>query len=133
VLQAEIVAQAEGLENERIAEERARAVSDYLNERGEVASERIKVTTGLMQRATSSSGWLRTLILSEWRAAPLLQFRARLRVIVVTSPPLPWNIEIQKFSSWISTRAIFDPSGLSSISVSPTTSTQFGTLFDSKK
>jgi uncharacterized hydrophobic protein (TIGR00271 family) len=45
VLQAEIVAQSERLENGRIAEERARAVSDYLSERGEVTSERIKVTT----------------------------------------------------------------------------------------
>jgi uncharacterized hydrophobic protein (TIGR00271 family) len=45
-LQAEIVGQAEGLERERIAEERARAVNDYLSERGGVAPEQIKVTTG---------------------------------------------------------------------------------------
>jgi uncharacterized hydrophobic protein (TIGR00271 family) len=45
-LQAEIVAQSQAPEHERIAEERARAVSDYLSERGPVESGRIKVTTG---------------------------------------------------------------------------------------
>lgn len=45
-LRAEIVAQAERQERDRIAEERARAVSDYLSERGVIAGERIKVTAG---------------------------------------------------------------------------------------
>jgi outer membrane protein OmpA-like peptidoglycan-associated protein len=44
-LQAEIEAQAEGPEHERIAEERALTVSNYLKERGGIASERINVTT----------------------------------------------------------------------------------------
>jgi len=45
-LRAEVVAQAEGTERERIIEERGRAVSDYLSERHGVAAERIKITTG---------------------------------------------------------------------------------------
>jgi uncharacterized hydrophobic protein (TIGR00271 family) len=45
-LQAEVVAQAEGPERERIAEERARAVSKYLSERCGVAAERIKISAG---------------------------------------------------------------------------------------
>jgi uncharacterized hydrophobic protein (TIGR00271 family) len=45
-LQAEVVAQAEGPERERIAEERARAVSDYLGGRGAIAAERIKISAG---------------------------------------------------------------------------------------
>jgi hypothetical protein len=45
-LRAEVVAQAEGLERERIAEERGRAVSNYLSERCGVAADRIKITTG---------------------------------------------------------------------------------------
>jgi hypothetical protein len=45
-LRAEVVAQAEGPERERIAEERGRAVSNYLSERYGVAAELIKITTG---------------------------------------------------------------------------------------
>jgi uncharacterized hydrophobic protein (TIGR00271 family) len=45
-LRAEVVAQAEGQERERIAEERGRAVSNYLSERCGVAADRIKITTG---------------------------------------------------------------------------------------
>ncbi|HEY8460009.1 MAG TPA: hypothetical protein VIM99_06485, partial [Blastocatellia bacterium] len=43
-LRAEVVAQAEGTERERIAEDRGQAVSDYLSERCGVAAERIKIT-----------------------------------------------------------------------------------------
>jgi hypothetical protein len=45
-LRAEVVAQAEGPERESIAEERGRAVSNYLGERCGVAADRIKLTTG---------------------------------------------------------------------------------------
>jgi uncharacterized hydrophobic protein (TIGR00271 family) len=45
-LRAEIVAQAEQRERERIAEERAQTVSDYLSERADIAGERIKVIAG---------------------------------------------------------------------------------------
>jgi hypothetical protein len=45
-LRAEVVAQAEGTERERIAEDRGQAVSNYLSERYGVAAERIEVTAG---------------------------------------------------------------------------------------
>ncbi len=45
-LRAEIVAQAEGPEPERIADERGRAVGNYLSESCGVAAERIKITAG---------------------------------------------------------------------------------------
>jgi hypothetical protein len=41
-LRAEIVMPAEPSEREKMAEERAQAISDYLRERGEIAAERIK-------------------------------------------------------------------------------------------
>ncbi len=44
-LRAEIVAPAEPSEREKMAEERAQAISDYLRERGEIAAERIKTIT----------------------------------------------------------------------------------------
>jgi hypothetical protein len=46
-LQAAIIARAEGPEREGIADERARAVSDYLSGRGAIAAERIKVEAGV--------------------------------------------------------------------------------------
>jgi uncharacterized hydrophobic protein (TIGR00271 family) len=46
-LQAAIVARAEQPEREGIADERARAVSDYLSGRGAIAAERIKVEAGV--------------------------------------------------------------------------------------
>jgi uncharacterized hydrophobic protein (TIGR00271 family) len=45
-LRAEVVAQAEGAERERIVEERGRAVSNYLSERYGIAADRMKITTG---------------------------------------------------------------------------------------
>lgn len=46
-LQAAIIARAEGPEREGIADERARAVSDYLSGRGAIAAERIKMEAGV--------------------------------------------------------------------------------------
>jgi outer membrane protein OmpA-like peptidoglycan-associated protein len=45
-LRAEVVAQAEGPERKRIAEERGQAVGNYLRERYGVVAERIKITAG---------------------------------------------------------------------------------------